>query len=409
MAAGYETLIIGGADESDAGIAELRQQLDQSYQLHFCQDLVAATATAAELQLKVILVRAGAIGIDGAIELCRQIKADDQTRDVPLVMLVDEDNLSKRMEAYEAGCDDFIDNTSMEVRTRLDRIVFNKLANDQLKMQLQQANEMAFIAMSDTSDLGVNVQFLLDCAHCDNLDELGMRLFKAIQSYGLNCSLQLRSRHGVKNMEANGMAKEMETVLIDKCKDQGRYVDFGKRSIMNYEGVSLLVKNMPVDDEKKYGAIKDNVFSLLQGAHARVEALDNMATMKLESALIKSMAAKMRELMADVDESYQGVMRDIADVVENMADGVENTIQFLGMDETQESALQKIIESGIVDTNRIFNEGMRMDQGLHDFLGEVDGLLKSGDPEKIRRLLEKNSNTGAARDIPDSSCTSSEL
>lgn len=388
MAAGYDTLIINSPDCVDTATAELEQQLGQSYQLHNCSDVMCAMATAKEVELKLIIVNEVGLGMPPANQLCQRLKSDPATADVPLVMLVDKDDLANRMDAYEVGCDDFIDSASMwEVRARLDRIVFNKLANDQLKMQLQQANEMAFIAMSDTSDLGVNIQFLLDCSRCDNMDELGMRLFQAIQSYGLNCSLQLRSRHGVKNMEANGMAKEMESVLISECKDQGRYVDFGKRSIMNYEDVSLLVKNMPVDDEKKYGAIKDNVFSLLQGAHARLQALDNMESLALESALVKGMATKMRELMSDVDESYQEVMRDIADVVENMADGVENTFQFMGMDEHQEAALQKIIEHGVVDTNRIFNQGMQLDKGLNVFLAEVDGLLGGGDPEKIKQLL----------------------
>jgi hypothetical protein len=248
---------------------------------------------------------------------------------------------------------------------------------------------MAFIAMSDTSDLGVNVQFLLDVNTCDNLDELGMRVFKSLQSYGINCSLQIRGRHTVKNMEANGMAKEMESVLLQECKDKGRYVDFGRRSIMNYGSVSLLVKNMPMNDDKKYGAIKDNVFSLLQGADARVKALDNLESLAMESLLVKRMAGQMRDLMKHVDSSYKGVMKDIADVVETMADGVESSIQFLGMDERQELALQKIMETGIVDTNRIFNQGMRMDEGLREFLEQVDNVFCSDsvDHAKLDRLL----------------------
>ena len=72
-------------------------------------------------------------------------------------------------------------------------------------------------------------------------------------------------------MEANGMAKDLEAHLLDELKDVGRYYDFGKRSVMNYENVSLLVKNMPIEDERRYGAIKDNIFSLLQGCKCPYE------------------------------------------------------------------------------------------------------------------------------------------
>jgi len=390
----YNALVIGATDCN-----QLQQQIGSPYSLTCVDDLETLLAHAVATPYQLVIINEVVTGMADAMDWCRKLKQEEMFSDMPIVMLVDRDELSDRMDAFEVGFDDFIGSDAMwELRARIDRVVFNKLANAQLKAQLQQANEMAFIAMSDTSDLGVNVQFLLDCNSCDNLDELGMRLFQALQNYGLSCSLQMRSAHGVKNMEANGMAKAMESVLLLECKDQGRYVDFGHRSIMNYESVSLLVKNMPTDDDKKYGAIKDNVFSLLQGAHARIVALDNQKNLELEGALVKRMTAQMRDLMNNVDVSYQEVMRNIADVVENMADGVEESIQFLGMDENQEAALQKIMENGILDTNRIFNDGMRLDRGLKDFLNQVDVIFKSDhvDAEHLQTLLEQLPGGGSS-------------
>lgn len=383
----YCVVVIG-----EANYPQLEQQLGEHYQLIAVADINALLSGAVDQPCHAILINAVNSGLAASIGVCRQIKEQEILRQIPLVMLADRDRLADRMDAFDAGFDDLIESDAMwELRARIDRVVMNKLANDQLKAQLKQANEMAFIAMSDTSDLGVNVQFLLDCNRCNNLDELGMRLFQALQNYGLSCSLQMRSEHGVKNMEANGMAKAMESVLLMECRDQGRYVDFGHRSIMNYETVSLLVKNMPLHDDKKYGAIKDNVFSLLQGAHARLVAIDNLQNLSLESALVKRMTAQMRDMISEVDDSYQAVMRDIADVVENMADGVEESIQFLGMDEHQEAALQKIMEHGILDTNRIFNDGMRLDRGLKDFLNQVDTVFSQGhvDADNLQALLKQ--------------------
>ena len=381
----YKVLVMGDANnDSLVGLLGKQYELEHVESVDDCIRQVAAD------DVKLVLLNI----VDNLqpvwLNVCRQLKDTPSVTDTPIVILARDSALDSKMAYYDAGCDDYVNSESMsELQARLMRVIFNKVANDQLKQQLQQANEMAFIAMSDTSDLGVNVQFLLDVNTCDNLDELGMRVFKSLQSYGINCSLQIRGRHTVKNMEANGMAKEMESVLLHECKDKGRYVDFGRRSIMNYGSVSLLVKNMPMNDDKKYGAIKDNVFSLLQGADARVKALDNLESLAMESLLVKRMAGQMRDLMKHVDSSYKGVMKDIADVVETMADGVESSIQFLGMDERQELALQKIMETGIVDTNRIFNQGMRMDEGLREFLEQVDNVFCSDsvDHAKLDRLL----------------------
>ncbi|MFT4906654.1 MAG: CheY-like chemotaxis protein [Oleispira sp.] len=322
-------------------------------------------------------------------ELCQKIK---DAFDIPVIFVSSVDNNEERLAAYDCGADDYlaIDDLKTELHGRLERVIINRIANVQLKMQLAQANEMAFIAMSGTSDLGVNIQFLLDVNRCNNLDELGMRVFQALKSYGISCSLQLRSQFAIKDMEANGMAKSLESKLLSEMKDQGRYVDFGHRSVMNYESVSLLVKNMPIDDEKKYGAIKDNVFSLLQGADARVQALDTLESLALEKNLVRSLTIKMKDLMSSVDESYQGVMKDIATVVEDMADNIESSMQYLGMDEAQEASLQATIEKAISSTNKIFNEGLSLDQDLHKFLVHIDALFKTEkiNPTQLVKIIE---------------------
>ena len=187
------------------------------------------------------------------------------------------------------------------------------------------------------------------------------------------------------------MAKDLESTLLRECSEMGRYVDFGKRSIMNYGRVSLLVRNMPVDDPNKYGAIKDNVFSLLQGLDARVGALDNVESLKLESKLVVKLTSRMTHIMENIDKGYHDVMVRIADAVEDIADGIEQEIQFLGMDEQQERVIQKVLENGILETSRVFNEGLKMDKSLTGYLSEVGRVFASDKvkTEELMALVEK--------------------
>ncbi len=383
MAASYPIIILGCDND-----LQMVDHLDDSFEALMTSSEEQCLQALSDNNYQLILVDMTCPSIP-VFEACQKLKG---VADVPVIFVSAKDCNDERIAAYESGADDYlcINDLATELHGRLERIIINKIANDQLKVQLAQANEMAFIAMSDTSDLGVNIQFLLDVNNCSNVDELGMRLFQALQSYGINCSLQLRSQFSVKNMEANGMAKSLESKLLTEMKDQGRYVDFGHRSVMNYGAVSLLVKNMPVDDEKKYGAIKDNVFSLLQGADARIQALDTLGNLALEKNLVRSLTLKMKDLMSSVDQSYQDVMRDIANVVEEMADNIEASMQYLGMDETQEKSLQTTMEGAILATNKIFNEGLKLDKDLHEFLVHIDGLFKSDtiNPVQLQKIIE---------------------
>lgn len=324
-------------------------------------------------------------------ELCSELRNESDFQEVPIVLMGKEDNLEKRLQSFEAGFDDYLIKgmVSDSIVHRFQRLIFNKVANDQLKDQLQEARGMAFTAMSNTSDLGVNIQFMLDSHHCDNLDELGMLLFQTLQHYGVSGSLQMRSHYGMKNMEANGMAKHLESNLLWELRERGRYVDFGRRSIMNYGKVSLLVKNMPEDDPGRYGALKDNLFSLLQGVDARITAIDNVKSLKLEKELVKLMTSRIQQLMQDMDETYQDMMKEIATVVEDMSERIHEVIVVCALHEDQETALEKIIESAIVETNDVFHKFFLSDSQMKQSMRSIQSSFETqGDELTPRQMIQ---------------------
>ena len=99
----------------------------------------------------------------------------------------------------------------------------------------------------------------------------------------------------------------------------------------------------------------------------------------------------MTHIMEDIEKGYHDVMVRIADAVEDIADGIEQEIQFLGMDERQEKVIQQVLEKGILDTNRVFNEGLKMDSSLTGYLAEVGRVFASDKvkTDELMALVEK--------------------
>ena len=71
--------------------------------------------------------------MDG-IELCRRIKNDDAVRLIPVVMLTALSDLEKKLEALEAGADDFVNKpyNTVELITRIKSLLKVKYLNEQL-------------------------------------------------------------------------------------------------------------------------------------------------------------------------------------------------------------------------------------------------------------------------------------
>src|SRR5207302_6811225 len=71
--------------------------------------------------------------MDG-IELCRQIKNDDSVRLIPVIMLTGQSDFEKKLEALEAGADDFVNKpyNTVELVTRIKSLLKVKYLNEQL-------------------------------------------------------------------------------------------------------------------------------------------------------------------------------------------------------------------------------------------------------------------------------------
>lgn len=312
--------------------------------------------------------------------LCKAWQDNDDVADTPIIAVAASDDMARKLSAFDAGCDDYIlDSISdVELGARINRAIFNKIANDQLKCRMQQANEMAYIAMTNASVLGVNIQFLLDASQANNLDELGQLFFRAVAAYDLTCSIQLRSEYGVKNMEENGMEKALESQILANLADRGRFYDFGRRTVINYGCASILIKNMPLEDPRRYGEIRDNIFALIQGLDARTQALDTIKRSEQEKALVEKLAFGIKCTMETVDGSFQAIMRDIATVVEEMAERMSIAIPSMSLSEKQEAKLESIVDTAVSDAQRVFNKGLKVDEQFVMLVDAINRLFAGG-------------------------------
>lgn len=354
---GYDVLVLSTALSTSArhvveffqaDVASSREQLQQRFAQKRYRVLVLDQVAAAHLDI-------------GECETLLQL---DCLKGTPLVVLTSSPAVKEKIKALEIGCDDLIDSRAApdELSARITKSIFHQIANSQLSQRLNQATETARNAMVDNSDLGANIQFLLQIHNCDNLDQLGQQFFATIQRYGLSCSLQMRSEMGKKDMEVHGMAKHLESQLLFQLKDSGRYVDFGRRTIVNFDRVSLLIKNMPLDDPEKYGAVKDNTFCLVQGVNARILALEDRYRLLMEKESLHKLSNDVRLVINTLKYSYQDVMKQIVGEVEGVVEQVEHRLPHLALTETDEQFIYEATAHLVAETNRIFNDGLKVDE-----------------------------------------------
>jgi hypothetical protein len=133
---------------------------------------------------------------------------------------------------------------------------------------------IAMEAMVSSSELGVLIQFMGDSAQTNSFEALGDALLEVTRHFGLNCCIQFRSDAGTVNIACEDGG--LEVTLLCKFQEGEKFVDLAARTIVNTAQVGLLVKNMPLGDETKYGRVRDHLAVAIDTVASKVDALNLM-------------------------------------------------------------------------------------------------------------------------------------
>ncbi len=136
-----------------------------------------------------------------------------------------------------------------------------------LERELESTSDAAYNAFMANSDLGIVILFMLTGFRCETAAQLGDEIVKSVATYGVSPVLRIRVGRGYEYFYQGSSPVEIEE-RFEKMASKGK-VSSDKQSYYIFEDdCALLVDNMPVNEVDKYGRLKDNLSTLMQGAAA---------------------------------------------------------------------------------------------------------------------------------------------
>lgn len=154
-----------------------------------------------------------------------------------------------------------------------------------LDNQLREASDIAILSMSASSQLGEIIRFLEQSYQCKDYGELGALLNLTLERLGVaGCGL-IETEKELVYFGAEERQDAWQRLMLE-MRNRGRFVDIENRTITNFDSISVMARNMPEVGSEPYGRMKDMLFTLVEGAEARVK------TLALERAVAISERAK---------------------------------------------------------------------------------------------------------------------
>lgn len=274
-------------------------------------------------------------------ELCRRLKDDFATQGIPVLFLSACDDTETRLACYEAGGEDFIQKPFEHGELLSKLKVAKRLLADQraLREQAGYAQRTAMSAMVSMGELGVVLQFLSKSFACNTLEELARALLDAARQYDLQAAVQLRLGEEVLSLSEHGHDLPLETSVLNHVRNAGRIFQFRSRCVFNYGQATLLINNMPLEDDERSGRIRDNCALLAEGAEARrrgmeIELLATRRRLGIEAAL-----PGLRKTLEVVQGNYRRNCFELTEVMVEFEEALAKSFVSLGLSESQENQL----------------------------------------------------------------------
>ena len=369
-----------------AGILEDDYLLASAFSGEECLTAVA------DCKPQLILLDIMMADLDG-YEVCRRLKGNPETRDIPVVFVSAKGSLEERLEGYEVGAEDYFvkpfDHEELAVKVR--RLLSHRESLESLRQRAAQASDVAMKAMTNTSELGTIIGFLQASFSLRSYQELADRLLETMSGYQLNCSVQIDDGHEVLNASSEGWVSPLESQVLSQARSKGRIFDYKANTVVNFDHIALLIRDMPLDDPHQYGTIKDNVCILLEGAEARIKAMVAEAQVEKQSGNLQQVITHALAATERTNETYRQLRLKQAAIVEDLTEGIEELIPRMGLTEAHETELLGVTQACVNQTHALFNEGLREDERFSALLRELQsvsqrhGVASAG----FARLLDK--------------------
>ena len=285
----------------------------------------------------------------GGYETCRRFKSIDETAGTPVIFLSGHDLIDDRLKGYEAGGDDYLTKpfSPQELKAKVQHLLDRASQRGELKSMADFATSTAMTAMTSMGEMGVLLEALKNFNACADYPSLADAVVAGLSMYELQGVVQLRTPEGKISRTAAGEATPLEASVIDHLAAMERIMQFQTRLSITYESVSLLVKNMPVDDEDRCGRLRDHLAMLAEGADVRLRGLTATRESSRRGEVIEHVLARISDALRAIDHDQRQCRIKTSLALNEAMRVFDRALLSVALSDEQDAYLSATIKQGI--------------------------------------------------------------
>lgn len=279
---------------------------------------------------------------------------------LPVLFVSANDSTDEILKGYDIGGVDYLTkpiDTNVVAR-KVEVIVNEREHLHKLEIEQKNTTDMVMSVIASAGHLGTVLGFLRSGLKIKTQEGLLSALFDVFDSLNMDVCVQLRSSSGTINRATKGALTPLEQDLLNRAATmKGRFLEKGSRYIVNFESVSVIVKNMPMDNETLKGELRDNLMMILEDTDALNSKLNSASTENKGSKQQTELTEQLHDIASALEmvaKQHEMSKAALEKVVDNLTTEFEQAFFKLDLLEQQEDHLSAIVESN----NELLNQSI---------------------------------------------------
>lgn len=319
----------------------LRAILEPQYQVETFDSAEACRSGMASVRPDCLLLDIGLPGMDG-YQFCRLLKDDEATRDIPVTFISSHDTIESRLMGYDAGGEDFIVKPfEPEELLRKVKVAESFVsARRSLQEKARFSEELSNMALASMGDSGIILQYMGKLISWYDEKEIAAGTLELLRQFSVEGVVQTRIGERIHTASAAGVNLPLEVSVINHVRSMDRIFEFGNRGVYNYERMTVMVNNMPLDDAVMCGRIRDNLAMAAQGAAARLESLEHEESSRRSQEAVLLAVSAIGTTLDSLNQASLQHRYETSQLIYQFERNLAETFNGLGLSDAQEAEIE---------------------------------------------------------------------
>jgi len=218
------------------------------------------------------------------------------------------------------------------------------------------------------------LDYIKDSLSAEEYSAVVASVFNSIEGLGIDVTVKITLHDKVRNHTLDDSTKDENIQLINQFKNQGEVVEEEDYVVFNFPHLSLLARQLPVEEVGRKNKIKHFLYVVSIGTNSRIDFLYKESELKFLKKNIYKIFKKTRQLFKTMQGNLDSQVVSVSELFLKFEDELVECLKSIDLPEKNIKLTGELMKNIKAELNLLLTSGLTLDG---DFLSAIIKLERA--------------------------------